>query len=170
MLRQALQNLFAFADEDGQLAMGEAESEAKFDNLRSLQTLLLNGQSLTRLPSLKNLGKLEQFWISNNKITQIAAGAFKGASRLLQLTLQNNRITSVADGVFSDLAMLNVLPDGFAPTNAKNGSPWGTIFGIGPWVLFNAPCSRIALPFDATLCSYMPSVLVFCPMAWPVHG
>ena len=117
--------------------MGEAESESKFDNLSSLEVLLINGQSLTRLPSMKGLGNLEQFWIDNNKITQIASGAFLGASRLLMISLQHNRITCVADGAFSDLTRLNVLSDGFAPTN-EDGSPWQSSFGIGAWVPSNA--------------------------------
>jgi len=134
LLRQALQTLWAYANEGGQLFMNEPESESKFDNLRSLKDMFVNGQSLTRLPSLKNLGSLEQLWISHNKLTEITAGAFKGTPRLLQINLQNNRITSVADGVFSDLTRLSVLPDGFAPTNA-DGAPWVSALGAGPWVL-----------------------------------
>ena len=138
--------------------MNEAESQSKFDNVGTLQVIFANGQSMTRLPSLKNLGNLEQLWISHNKITEIAAGAFKGASRLIQINLQNNRITSVADGVFSDLTGLSVPADGFAPTNA-DGSLWTSSFGAGLWVLdHNALFSRVALPSNAQPLCYVPSL------------
>ena len=141
MARQALVTLFAYGGlTNGEVGvfqwyMDDVESEAKFDHLMSVKTIAVHGNSLTRLPSLKNLWKMESLWISKNKITQIPQGAFKGASQLLHVELSNNRITSVAIGAFKDLARLNVLLNGFAPTVSDvDDTPWQEVFGDGTCV------------------------------------
>ena len=76
--------------------MDETESESKFDGLVGLEALILQGHSITRLPSVKNMKKMLSMLISSNLITTIAVGDFKGAESLVAIDLGNNKITSVA--------------------------------------------------------------------------
>ena len=106
----------------GSVHFDDAESEAKFDGLTSVRALYVGSQSLTRIPSLKNMGKLLDLGLITNLITMVRPGDFKGATSLLTLRLVHNRITSVAAEAFGDLRALRFLPQDFNATNA-DGSP-----------------------------------------------
>ena len=54
--------------------MTDPEIEAKFDNLVSAYELILEGNLLTRVPSVKNMRSLRALWLESNKITRIAPG------------------------------------------------------------------------------------------------
>lgn len=54
--------------------MDDDESATKFDNLGNARVLNLNANLLTRVPSVKNMGKLEELYLESNKITRIAPG------------------------------------------------------------------------------------------------
>ena len=54
--------------------MTDEESETKFDQLVSTTDVNLEANLLTRVPSLKNMCKLEALWLESNKITRIAPG------------------------------------------------------------------------------------------------
>ena len=58
----------------GLLQMTDHESETKFDNLVSVHDLILEGNLLTRVPSVKNMRSLRALWLESNKITRIAPG------------------------------------------------------------------------------------------------
>ena len=54
--------------------MDITESEAKFDSLTSVTTLVLDQNLLTRVPSLKNMRSLRYLGLEINKITRIERG------------------------------------------------------------------------------------------------
>jgi hypothetical protein len=54
--------------------MTDVESQSKFDHLVSAVDMNFDANLLTRVPSLKNMGKLEELWLESNKITRIAPG------------------------------------------------------------------------------------------------
>ena len=54
--------------------MTDVESQSKFDHLVSAVDMNFQANLLTRVPSLKNMGKLEELWLESNKITRIAPG------------------------------------------------------------------------------------------------
>ena len=60
----------------GQWNMNETESETKFDKLVSTAELHLESNSLTRVPSLKNMRSLTYLTLASNKITRIDAGTW----------------------------------------------------------------------------------------------
>ena len=97
--------------------MDETESESKFDGLVGLEALILQGHSITRLPSVKNMKKMLSMLISSNLITTIAVGDFKGAESLVAIDLGNNKITSVAVEAFLNLLALNCTAQNFKPEN-----------------------------------------------------
>jgi len=106
--------------------MDDDESNAKFDHLVLVDNIACHGNLLTQIPSVKNLQMLTALWLSDNKISRIQAGAFRGAARLLSLHLGGNHITFVAAGAFADLAALRVPQDQIAP--------WYDSFGVGLWL------------------------------------
>ena len=71
-------------------AMDDQESETVFDHLVSVTVIYATDSSLTRVPSLKNMGALQELQLSGNQITMIRPNDFAGATRLLQLMLDNN--------------------------------------------------------------------------------
>ena len=76
--------------------MGDQESQTKFDHLVSVKSLYCNSHSLSQVPSVRNMAKLEELYLHSNKITMIRADDFAGATSLLMLKLDNNGIVSVA--------------------------------------------------------------------------
>ena len=63
-------------------AMDANESESKFDALTSTETLYIQGNSLNRVPSLKNMGNLVFLTLAFNKITEIVRGLLLFGRRL----------------------------------------------------------------------------------------
>ena len=55
--------------------MDNATSETKFDGLVSAVELSLESNQLTRVPSLKNMGKLKALLLGSNHITRIEKGS-----------------------------------------------------------------------------------------------
>ena len=111
----------------------ESESATKFDHLVSATSLTLESNSLVRVPSVKNMAKLQTLGLSSNKITMLAPGDLFGATSLVHFGLSNNLIVSVAPEAFVDLASFRVAPEAFNPKDA-DGSPVRPINGIGLWL------------------------------------
>ena len=107
--------------------MNDQESETVFDHLVSLVWIRINANSLTQVPSLKNLGKLEELTIGGNQIKTIRPNDFAGATRLLLLDLANNGVTSVAAEAFNDLTRLRFEPQDFNPKGPDNKTYMSTI-------------------------------------------
>ena len=126
----ALTSLKLYANADGNWHMDAEESASKFDSLTSVALIIATDTQLSRIPSLKRLGMLNTLWLSNNKITRIGRGAFKGATQLLMLELGGNQITSVAAGAFAVLTAMRFTPDIFAKDNAQ----WRDDFGTALWL------------------------------------
>ena len=103
--------------------LDDAENEATLEGLVSLTTFQVRSQCLTRIPSLKDCGKLGALNLAGNLITSIRPGDFKGAASLMILNLATNLIVSIADEAFNDLAKFTVLPQDLDLTNA-DGSPY----------------------------------------------
>ena len=103
--------------------MDDQESETVFDHIVSVKALQINTNSLTRVPSLKNLGALEELMLDGNQIKTIHPNAFAGATRLLQLSLADNGVTFVAAEAFNDLTRLRFEPQDFNPKGPDN-RPW----------------------------------------------
>ena len=112
--------------------MNDTESETQFDGLVSVETIYVEGNLLTRVPSMKNMQNLRALQLEDNQITAIFPGDFRGAQRLVMLTLGGNRITSVATEAFANLAAFQVKPSEFNITNA-DGTPFMDAIGIGLW-------------------------------------
>ena len=104
----------------GPWVMDDQESETVFDHLVSVRQLHASAHSLTRVPSLKNLGALEELLLGSNQIKTIRPNDFAGATRLLQLDLSNNGVTSVAAEAFNDLTRLRFEPQDFNPKGPDN--------------------------------------------------
>ena len=121
-----------FAASHTQVHMNDTESETQFDGLVSVETMYVEGNLLTRVPSMKNMQNLTALWLASNQITAIFPGDFLGAQRLVMLTLGGNRITSVATEAFANLAAFQVKPSEFNPTNA-DGTPYTDGYGVGLW-------------------------------------
>ena len=109
----------------------ETELETAFDGLVSVDFLDVRGNSLTRVPSMKNLGMMTQCGLEQNAITMIAPGDFAGAVSLVALSLGGNDINSVAPEAFLNLAALTVLPEEFNPQ--KDGKPYTSSIGYPLW-------------------------------------
>ena len=121
-----------YSPSGGQLHMSDEESESKFDGLVSTEAVLLNDQSLTRVPSVKNMTSLVSLWLESNKITKIFPGDFVGATRLTVLTLGGNKIVSVAAAAFRNLAVFRVKPEELNLTNS-DGTPFQDPYGVGAY-------------------------------------
>ena len=100
--------------------MDDQESETVFDHIVSVKALYVNANSLTRVPSLKNLGALEELLLGSNQIKTIRPNDFAGATRLLQLELGSNGVTSVAAEAFAALTRLRFKPQDFNPKGPDN--------------------------------------------------
>ena len=140
----ALQVFYAFGaggGTRGAVHFDDAESEAKFDGLASVGVICLQSQSLTRIPSLKNTGKLSELSLIGNLITMIRPGDFKGATSLIALKLGHNHIVSTASEAFDDLLAMRVLPQVFNPENA-DGSP---CVSSSSWRCLSARCPHPSL-------------------------
>ena len=93
----------------------------------------MEAQSLTRVPSLKNMKSLRVLALESNKITRIEPGDFTGATQLVSINLAGNLITSVAAAGFTNLEGMRFKPDDFNPTNV-DGTPFHIIsVGSGLW-------------------------------------
>ena len=114
----------------GQLHLNDNETKSKWNGLTSLAAVVMDSNSLSRVPSLKNMGNLTLLLLGTNKITMIAAGDFAGATRLVALSLGGNKIVSVAVEAFENLAAFRVTPEKFNPVN-EDGRPFTTAVGIG---------------------------------------
>ena len=112
--------------------MDYEESEAKFDALVSMETLYLQGNLLSRVPSLKNMQSLLFISLAFNEITTIYAGDFAGATRLASLSLSGNAIVSVAAEAFHNLQAMRFTPEAYEPKKC-NGDPYTNTIGIGLW-------------------------------------
>jgi len=121
-----------FSPSGGQLHMSDEESESKFDGLVSTEAVALTDQSLTRVPSIKNMKSLVSLWLESNKITKIFPGDFEGATRLTVLTLGGNKIVSVAAAAFVNLAVFRVKPEELNLTKS-DGTPFQDQYGIGAY-------------------------------------
>ena len=116
--------------EHGPWTMTDEESTSKFDSLTEVSTMLLNSHSLTRVPTLRNMGKLVDLRLASNMITKIWPTDFGGATRLLVLMLGDNKIVSIAAQAFSNLAALRVPAKTFRPMT-DSGEPFKTGEGAG---------------------------------------
>ena len=125
--------------------MNEQERATKFNGLVSAQQLGLTSNLLTRVPSLKRMGRLSSLYLEGNMITMIAAGDFDGATRLVQLTLGGNVIVSVAAEAFVDLAAFRVAPENFDPKN-DDGTPFSSSYGIGALCVWRTWCCVDVVP------------------------
>ena len=103
--------------------MTDDEYGTKFNRLVSLDYIYMPSNELTRVPSLKNMGKLKSLHLPKNKITRIAPGDFVGATQLVSLKLSGNIIVSIAEEAFFVLSAFRVLPHNFNPTN-RDGTPY----------------------------------------------
>lgn len=74
-----------------------------------LDRLNLGKNHLEDVPNLQSLSKLQVLTLSENRISRIRPGSFKGLRILDMLLLENNRITSLEANVFSELPILNSL-------------------------------------------------------------
>jgi len=72
------------------------ESETAFDGLANLESIQAQSNSLTRVFSLKDLGRLRDLNLVSNRITKIWPHDFAGAAQLVMLNLGSNHIVSVA--------------------------------------------------------------------------
>ena len=122
----------------------ESESETKFNHLVSATELILASNSLIRVPSVKNMPRLQTLQLVSNKITMLASGDLLGATSLVYFGIGNNLIVSVAPEVFANLASFNVTPEAFNPTNADE-TPVKPTDGIGACPL--QPFCTQPLPF-----------------------
>ena len=94
----------------------------------------LGSNSLTRVPSLKNMGALEELLLDGNQIKTIRPNDFAGATRLLQLTLGDNGVTFVAAEAFNDLTRLRFEPQDFNPKGSDN-KPFMSAVGFRTFTL-----------------------------------
>ena len=125
----------------------ESESATKFDHLVSAKELFLESNSLTRVPSVRNMTRLQTLALLSNKITMIAPGDLLGATSLVYFGISNNLIVSVAPEAFVDMASFRVAPEAFNPTNA-NRSAIQPAYGIGACPVHRAkhsPCPSCAI-------------------------
>ena len=117
---------------EGALEMTDDEYGTKFNNLVSIDYIYLPSNQLSRIPSLKNMGKLKALHLAENKITMIAPGDFAGATQLVSLKLSGNIIVSIAKEAFLALSAFRVLPHEFNPTK-KDGTLYTTGPGMPVW-------------------------------------
>jgi hypothetical protein len=96
--------------EGGHLSLSEAEYDTKFDSLVSCDFMTFTSQSLTRIPSLKNMRKLTMLVINSNKITMVRSSDLAGATSLEQLQLFDNVITSLNPTVFWSIVRCSFSP------------------------------------------------------------
>ena len=108
---------------EGALKMTPDEYGTKFDSLVSVDYIYLPSNRLTRIPSLKNMGKLKTLSVAQNRITRILPGDFVGATQLVTLKLSGNNIVSIAEEAFFVLSAFRTLPREFNPTN-RDGTPY----------------------------------------------
>ena len=100
----------------------------------NLKTVYIQSNSLTMVPSMKNMRRLTFITLAFNHITSILPGDFMGATRLVTLSLGGNTIVTVAASAFNNLHALRWTPDEFSLTldNYNNGSvPFMNAAGIG---------------------------------------
>ena len=105
---------------------------------------------------------LRSLWLKSNKITEIAIGAFFGATQLVDLGLGGNRIVSVAEEAFHDLTAFRVRPGEFKPINA-DGTPFLNGFGSGRCTCVRSPaaCAQpnvVPCPVAGSPCNPMPGL------------
>jgi len=103
-----------------ELVMDDREIESKLDHLVNLQTLMVTSGQLHRVPWLTNMQSLLMLHLTNNRITTIAPGDFKGATRLVELQLSGNKIVSAAPQAFANLRAFNMPPEDFNPVDLLN--------------------------------------------------
>ena len=113
-----------------ELVMDDREIESKLDHLVNLQTLMVTSGQLHRVPWLTNMQSLLMLHLTNNRITTIAPGDFKGATRLTDLVLSSNKIVSASPQAFANLHAFSVLPEHFNPVDLLNKSYVSSV-GIG---------------------------------------
>ena len=116
----------------GLFRMDANESESMFDALGKVSTMELQSNSLTSVPSIKNMRELTTLLLATNKITMIRPGDFAGAEKLFVMSLDNNGIVSVAAEAFLNLGAFRVLPAEFNPLMA-DGTPYVNAYGLGIW-------------------------------------
>ncbi|XP_071443229.1 chaoptin, partial [Hetaerina americana] len=78
---------------------------------RSLQTLFLRDNSLTRIPggAFSSLPALRTLDLSGNAISDVSEGAFRGLQTLRNLSLAGNRLSSFIDSFFGSVSILDEL-------------------------------------------------------------
>ncbi|XP_046391985.1 protein artichoke [Ischnura elegans] len=78
---------------------------------RSLQTLIIRGNSLTRISggAFSSLPALRTLDLSGNALSDIAEGAFRGLQTLRNLSLAGNRLSSFVDSFFGSVSVLDEL-------------------------------------------------------------
>ena len=108
----------------------ESESATKFDHLVSAKSLQLGSNSLSRVPSVKNMPHLHSLALQSNKITMIAPGDLFGAESLVYFDIGNNLIESVAPEAFANIVSLRVAPETFNPSS-DDGTPPQLAYGVG---------------------------------------
>lgn len=134
----------------------ESESATKFDHLVSATELVLDSNSLTRIPSVRKMPRLQTLALPSNKITMIAPGDFLGASSLVYFGIGNNLIVSVAPEAFVDMKSTRVTPAAFKDTNAAVLP----VYGIGACPLYDSKHSF--LPFLCNIAVTVTDIIGHC--------
>lgn len=79
-----------------------------FENLRSLQTLILINNSITAVPAraLSDMASIQHIYLDDNRLTELSRSAFGRLPVVFTLGLSRNNITSVSDKAFEGLLQL----------------------------------------------------------------
>ncbi len=100
----------------------------KIPNIKTVQTLSLNNNQLTTVPTkaFAGLPNLKWLGLSDNKLTTVSTKAFAGLTNLRWLHLENNQLTTIQPNVFAGLHNLYILNLSYnqltiIPTNAFAG-------------------------------------------------
>ena len=81
-----------------------------FKGLTGVTYLYLGSNQLQNVsPGIRELVNLTRLELSDNILTEITVGAFKGLIRLEDLHLSVNKLNSIAEGAFEDLVELKIL-------------------------------------------------------------
>ena len=119
-----------FTAYSGRIHIDGQQNDIKFAGFASVKNLNLDGNHLTRIPSLTKMKSLASLWLADNRITTILPGDFKGPDQLVVLALGNNRIVSAAAEAFTDIPKFRFKPEDFDATNL-DGTVYRDTYGIG---------------------------------------
>lgn len=84
--------------------------ENAFDNLTSLEKIVMTKNNITKLPRMfRNVSSLREIYFEDNNIVTFERGVFKPLKNLNYLTLDNNKIETLSAYYFDGLVELNSL-------------------------------------------------------------